>query len=244
MFWKKKSKVEPLENYSAIGVDLHSHLLPGIDDGAQTIADSINMIKGLIDLGYKKIITTPHSQADYFVNSNEKILNSLKELKDHLKIANINVEIEAAAEYFFDYEFLDRIKRKELLTFGNNYILFELSTISPPVNFEVVVFEMINMGYRPILAHPERYTYWHKNIDLFKSFIDKGLLLQINIHSLSGFMASNIRNFAEKLIQEDLVSFAGSDTHDINNISILRGLLSNEHICHLVRSGYLMNNLL
>lgn len=241
MFWKRKKENTPiLSDYSVLGVDLHSHLLPGLDDGARTMEDSLQIIAGLQSLGYRKIITTPHNQADFYVNPPEKILASLKTVRQALKENQIDIEIEAASEYYFDYDFLHKIQKKELLTFGNNYVLFELSPTLPPVNFESIVFELQVAGYRPVLAHPERYGYFH-GPGKYRELTEKGILLQVNISSLSSHIASNIRNAAIKIVQENLASFAGSDTHNMANISIMKDLLSSPHVYRLLDSGVLMN---
>lgn len=242
LFGKKKEKTPPLPDFSQLVVDVHSHILPGLDDGSKSFEDSAEIIKGLISLGYKKVITTPHNQADLYINTPNIIAARLNELQDYLVTQNINIEIEAASEYFFDYEFLSKIRNKELLTFGNNYVLFELSTILPPVNFETLVFEMQMAGYRPVLAHPERYSYWHRNFDYYSELNDKGVLLQVNLHSFHPQIAPPIRNTAEKLAQNKLVSLAGSDTHSYSNIEILRSLYTNPNVYKLLNENKLLNS--
>ena len=241
MFWKKKKEPsEPLNDLSLIGVDLHSHILPGLDDGSQEMYDTVHMLTGLKELGYRKAIVTPHNQADFFENPSEKILAKLDEVRNHLAKIGFDFEIEAASEYYFDYKILENIRKKELLTFGDNYILFELSPTLPPMNFETIVFEMQMAGYRPVMAHPERYGYFHAP-GKYRELTEKGIMMQINIHSLSPTGPHQIRKAAENLIKDELVTFAGSDTHSYQNIEIMKRLLTNPHLIKLVNSGSLFN---
>jgi tyrosine-protein phosphatase YwqE len=244
MFWgKKKAALDPLPDLSLIGVDLHSHLLPGIDDGSQDMDDTVDLLTGLKELGYHKVITTPHNQADFFENPGEKILAKLDQVRNHIAKIGLDIEIEAASEYYLDYKFRDRIKNKDLLTFGDNYVLFELSPTLKPMNFETIIFEMQMAGYRPVMAHPERYGYFHGK-GQYEELTDKGILLQVNISSLSPFISNPVRKAAETLIANEHVTFAGSDTHSIQNIHILKNLLGNPHLVNLVRSGRLFNHTL
>src|ERR1051325_5733857 len=98
MFFKKRNKDSGHLDYSVLGVDMHSHLLPGIDDGSPNIESSIRLIRGMKELGYKKLITTPHIMWDMYQNTNEIILGKLEEVRKKLKEENIDIELEAAAE--------------------------------------------------------------------------------------------------------------------------------------------------
>lgn len=244
MLWgKKKEKQEALADFSLIGVDLHSHLLPGIDDGAQDMSDTIQLLSELKALGYHKAITTPHNQADFFENPSDKIRMKLDDVRNHIAKIGLDFEIEAASEYYLDYKFRERIKNKDLLTFGDNYVLFELSPTMKPMNFETLIFEMQMAGYRPVLAHPERYGYFYGK-GQYQELTDKGILLQVNISSLSPFVASPVRKAAESIIKDELVTFAGSDTHSIQNIHILKNQLTNPILITLIRSERLFNHTL
>src|SRR6202000_2017601 len=157
LFKKKDGPVTTTDE--SIVVDMHSHVLPGIDDGAQNPEESIILIKKMMELGIKKIIATPHIMADYYKNTAETIANALTILKAELVKQNIDIEIEAAAEHYFDETFEARVNNKKLFTMGDNYALFELSFVSLPLNVIGVIQRMKELGYKPILAHPERYTY-------------------------------------------------------------------------------------
>jgi len=211
--WFKKD--EPRKNinfdYSTIMVDMHSHVLPGIDDGAQNPEESIVLIKKMMELGIKKIIATPHIMADYYRNTAETINASLAILKAELKKQKINIPIEAAAEHYFDETFEERIDDNKLMTMGDNYVLFEFSFVSKPPNALPVVQKLKALGYKPILAHPERYPYI--DIDQLRNLREWGLNFQLNTISLTGYYGKEAKKMAENLVDQQLVDFISSDMH-------------------------------
>ena len=158
---------------SVLKNDIHSHLIPGIDDGAQTMNDSLEMLKVFQDSGYKKVITTPHIMSDYYRNTPEIINAGLSDLKREIKLNGIDIEIEAAAEYNVEPDFEEIIKNDNVLTFGgkNKYVLIELSFFSEPNRLNETIWALNNKGYAPVLAHVERYTYWHKDLDKITEMI-------------------------------------------------------------------------
>ena len=160
-FFKKKIKVDA--KFLGIDVDMHSHLIPGIDDGAKTLEDSIGLIRGLQDLGFKKIITTPHIYKEHYPNTKAGILRGLEELKKGLIDANIDIAIEASAEYFMDDHFESLIDKNEILPLNGKdgkYVLVEMSFFGMPPKLEDYLFKIQLKGYTPILAHPERYLFY------------------------------------------------------------------------------------
>ncbi|MDH5366044.1 MAG: capsular biosynthesis protein [Cyclobacteriaceae bacterium] len=217
-FLQKKSPNIQSEIYT----DLHSHLLPGIDDGVDKISQSIEIIKRFQDLGYKKLVTTPHIMQGFYNNTPEIINNKLEQLQEELKNQNLQVEIEAAAEYYLDEYFLSLINDKsEILTFGNNYVLFETGFMNEPINLKEIIFKLKSNGYNPVMAHPERYGYLTQNLELIEDLIDRGVFMQLNINSLSGYYSKDIRKMAEKLIDKKYVHFLGSDCHHIQHLKVL-----------------------
>jgi protein-tyrosine phosphatase len=223
--WFKKSelKKETTFDYSSIAVDMHSHVLPGIDDGAQTPEDSIELVKRMMDVGIKKIIATPHIMADYYRNTAETINASLAVLKAELERQNIDIVIEAAAEHYFDETFETRINEGKLMTMGDNYVLFEFSFISKPPNAVQIIQKLKEFGYKPILAHPERYPYMDN--DQFRNLRDWGLSLQLNTISLTGYYGKDVKKLAEKLIDDQLVDFISSDMHHLRHADALKEAL-------------------
>ena len=176
-----------LVDYRDMVVEFHNHVLPGIDDGSKSMDDSILMLKNFEQLGIKKVIATPHSMADGYVNSNEKILKLRDNLRAAMKANDIHIPLEAAAEYYADEAFMEKLANKDLLTFGKNYILMELSYVSKPQNVGEIVYKVQVAGYDLILAHPERYPYYHEqDFSSYESLTDRKVFFQINIASLVG----------------------------------------------------------
>ena len=226
-------------NYS---VDVHSHLIPGIDDGAKTMHDSILLISKLKELGFKKLITTPHIMRDKYPNSSQIIENGLQKLQEKLLEKGITIEIEAASEYFLDEYFLHLVKERDILTFGDNYVLFELSYTSKPIFLESAIFELISAGYKPVLAHPERYIFLHKNFEEYKWLKRKGLLFQINLNSFSGYYSKDVQKIANKLAEEGLIDFVGSDTHKMRQLEHLEKNLHSKVMEKIFKNNTILND--
>lgn len=242
--WKpsrQEKKIAPVD-LSLIGTDMHSHFLPGIDDGAVDLEDSIQLILHLKEIGYKKFITTPHIFWDMYRNNNEIILEKLKLLREELFRREIDVEIEAAAEYYCDEHFEKLIEDQNLLTFGNKkYVLFEISFAAENVNMSRAIFNMRLAGYSPILAHPERYDFWHRDFSRYESMIDKDVHLQLNINSLTGQYGPDTKRISERLIDRGMVSFIGTDCHHLGHVQLTNTARTNPHLLKLIESGNLLN---
>lgn len=214
--FKKKSAVSVAAeiNYGGIKTDMHSHLLPGIDDGSPDAATSVAYIKAMMKLGYEKFITTPHIYPDLYPNTRETILAAHGVLQQKLKEEQVDVEIIPAAEYFIDDLFADRLKNKEpLLTIHKNWVLVEISFMTPPPDLNNILFDLIVHGYQPVLAHPERYSFYHNQKEIFHRFKDQGCLLQINLLSLSGYYGRGVQEAAQYMLQEKIVDLMGTDLH-------------------------------
>lgn len=237
-----KNNSKQLSDLSLIGTDIHSHLIPGIDDGSKSVEESLKLINELYELGYDKIITTPHIMNDYYKNTPEIILAGLDTIRREIQNLGIHVRIEAAAEYYLDYEFQAKIGKEKFLTLGENYILFELSYLSPPQGIENTIFNLQTNGYKTILAHPERYVYWNNNFEMYERLKDRDVYFQININSLSGEYSLSSQKTAENLIKKEMVEFVGTDLHNARHIEIIKSLLGNKHLIKLIESGKLLNN--
>jgi len=206
-FFKKKQKVY-------LNTDIHSHLLPGIDDGAKQLDDSIAMLQKLEEAGIQKVVTTPHIAQEFYPNTPEIILEKLDLVRQELKARDIQIRLDAAAEYYMDQHFLNHLKdRKKILTFGDGYLLFETPFFNKPPFFDEVIFEMLSSGYKPVFAHPERYNYVMENPDYLLKLKEKGVLLQVNAGSLIGYYSPLINKTAKWMVKNKVVDFLGSDIH-------------------------------
>jgi tyrosine-protein phosphatase YwqE len=230
-----------LTDFSAVKADMHSHFIPGIDDGARTLDDSVTLIRRMHELGYKKLITTPHIQHEFFRNTPEIILNGLEKVRGALKSENIPVDLEAAAEYLLDDGFEEKASQGNLLTFSGKYLLVELSYFNPHPNLKTFVFNLQVDGYKVILAHPERYTYWFSDFSKYEDLKDRGVFFQINLVSLAGFYPDPVKKMAEKLMEKGMIEFVGSDMHNTNYMQALERSLKEKSLAKLVESGRLLN---
>lgn len=193
--------------------DMHSHLIPGIDDGVKSNEQAVVTIKKMMDLGYEKFVTTPHIMSDTYPNTPDEIREGLSSLNAFLKSENVGVEVTAAAEYYLDEYTMRAVGEQEpLMTFGDKYLLFETNYLSEPYILKEFIFVATSKGYKPVLAHPERYQYM--NMEKAQDLVDRGVLLQLNLLSLSGFYMKPVQKLAEKLIDGKMISFVGSDCHN------------------------------
>jgi tyrosine-protein phosphatase YwqE len=206
--------------------------------------DSLSMLRDFYGLGYRKIITTPHIMGDSFRNTPEIILAGLEKLREALALENIPIEIHAAAEYYLDYDFEKKLDEGSLLTFGKNYLLFEISFMNPPDNLHAIIFKLQTSGYKPVLAHPERYPFWHRDFEKFESLKDKGVLFQLNINSLTGYYSAPARKISQVMIDRDMIELLGSDCHHPGHIRLMQQARHEKALHQLLGSGRLLNAML
>ena len=243
--WFSKKNIEldldPLD-FSVLKTDIHSHFIPGIDDGSADMGTTISLIKEMQGLGFKKVITTPHVMSDFYKNTSDIILKGLTDIRSELKVQNISMEIEAAAEYYIDYDFEQKIGKEKFLTFGDNYILVELSFMEAPKNLFDIIFKLQLEGYKVVLAHPERYAFF--TMDDYEELVRRGVLLQINWLSIIGYYSPQIEQKTKDLISADMVSFIGSDCHNMNHAELYKKCQTKKAWHDLNNSSKLLNNTL
>lgn len=241
IFKRSKTKKTIKLDLSWMGADMHSHLIPGIDDGAQTLEESINLIKELQSFGLKKLITTPHVMSEFYRNTPESILPGLEQLKEALEKEGVDITLSAAAEYYLDEIFYEKIEKKEpLLTFGNNMVLVETGFLSKPHILIEAFFKMEMAGYHPVFAHPERYLYLHQDVELLESLAERNISFQLNLLSLTGYYSKPVKKFAEKLIDQGLIKLVGTDCHNLRYVEALK-LLTQEKYFHKLKTLKLVN---
>jgi tyrosine-protein phosphatase YwqE len=237
----KKKKLDQAVDFSPLVTDMHSHLIPGIDDGAPDMITVLALLKQMSNLGFKKIITTPHIMADLYKNNEEIIKKGEAEVKKAIKKAGINIEFTAVAEYLIDEGFAPLLNEKKLMAFGDNYILIELPYYSPPPNLSELLFELQVAGYKVILAHPERYVYWHGQFSKLEELKDREVYFQLNTISLSGYYSLPTKKISEKLIDAGMIDFLGSDLHSFQYFRLIEKTLFEPALKKLIDSGKLKN---
>ncbi|WP_299822653.1 CpsB/CapC family capsule biosynthesis tyrosine phosphatase [uncultured Pontibacter sp.] len=227
--FRRESVVE--ESFSALGVDMHSHILPGLDDGSDSLEKSLELVLAMKELGYRKLIMTPHIMSDFYKNTPEGIRERLQLLREAVQQAGIEMELDCAAEYYLDEGFLEKLENdEEVLTFGDNYLLFETSFLNEPLNLREAIFKMRSKGYKPVLAHPERYNYFYGKFEELVELWRQGVLFQPNLNSLSGYYSPGAKAVAEKLIDNGMVDFLGSDVHGLKHTGSLNKVLASKYL--------------
>jgi len=240
LFGKQGSSLGPVD-LGGLGVDIHSHFIPGIDDGAQTMEQSMELLSAMAELGYRKVITTPHNMADGYKNTPEIILGGLERVRDEVRQRGIAIEVDAAAEYYLDHELEKKVADRKILTFGQEMVLFELPFISEPNMLLEIIFQMQTAGYRPVLAHPERYAFWYTDFTKYERLKERGVLFQLNMIALSGAYGPQAKQIAERLVDAGHYELLGSDCHNMNHVQAIKNTLTRPHLHKLIGSGKLRN---
>ncbi len=238
------SKAKPLGDLTGIGVDIHSHLLPGLDDGAKDIPTAVEMIRAMGELGYRKLITTPHIYEEYYPNTRNDILKKGEQLRQALQDAGVEVELQPCAEYYLDEHFDELLESDELLSFGpERYVLVEASFFGPPARMEDQIFRLRSKGYRPVLAHPERYIVWMSKRWQLQRLKDLGCHFQLNLLSLVGYYGKEIKKQARYLVKAGLMDFLGSDVHDLRHVEMLKEWVASSESA-VLKDGHFLNKTL
>jgi tyrosine-protein phosphatase YwqE len=219
--FKKKSTLPP--DLSGLVTDMHSHLIPGIDDGATDVDNSLELISGLMELGLQKFIATPHILWDLFKNNSGTITPAYEQLKEAAAANNRNISIKFAAEYFLDYHVDELIEDEQrLLTIHENWVLVEFSFVSAPLDLKEKLFKVQMAGYQPIIAHPERYTYFGRTPEMYEELREAGYYFQVNLLSLAGYYGKLPQDIGNMLIKNKYVDFLGTDLHHVRHLNALQ----------------------
>lgn len=227
--FKPKSENKPEPPARQLLADLHNHLLPGIDDGAQNIDESIELILGLKKLGYVRAIATPHVMLDYYRNTPETILPALDNLKKALAENHIEFGLEASAEYYIDEYFLDYLEKGgALLPFNQRYILIETGFMNKPMLLDTVIKRLKDLDLTPVMAHPERYLYWQANPTDILQYVAMGVVMCINLMSITGYYGPAAEKIAKNLIEQNMVRFVASDIHKAKHLPVLNNALTHK----------------
>lgn len=243
MFFLKRNKnIQNQDLFRELRADMHSHLLPGIDDGAADVETSIRLIKGLQQLGYKKLVTTPHILWDMYKNTNEIIFEKFELVKKKMEEEQLDVELEAAAEYYIDDHLEELLAQKRpLLSFGNKMVLVEFSLASAPFDLKNVLFEIQLQGYQPVIAHPERYSYKAGQKKFFDELKDIGCLFQLNILSLINHYGSEVTDLAHYFCKKQYYDLVGTDLHHSRHLDALHHPSLSSQLKRLLDSGKIQN---
>jgi len=239
--FRKRKPAEPFP-FELLGTDMHSHILPGIDDGSPDPETSLMLVKGLLDLGYQKLTATPHVMEDMFRNNKRTIQEAYNNLQIKMAEEGMEVPIRYAAEYLLDGNVDSMLAKKvPLLTLKDSFVLVEISFVNPPMYLREVLFEIQMKGYQPVFAHPERYFFYQSKPQQYADIRDMGCLFQCNLLSFSGYYGQPVRQAAEYLVKHDMVDFLGTDLHHEKHLQALRELPLPPPLAQLVHEKGLMN---
>ena len=222
---------------------MHSHLIPGIDDGSPDMPTSLALISGMMQLGYTKLITTPHILGDMYRNDREGILKKLEALRAAVKETGITIEINAAAEYFLDDHVAGLLRKNEpLLTISGNMVLVEFSMAHPSMSLKDILFDMQMQGYQPVIAHPERYIYLERNKEFYEELKDIGCLFQLNLLSLGNYYGKSVHNLTQHLVKKGYYNLIGTDLHNLHQLEELNNPALAGPLNKLLESGMIRND--
>jgi len=236
-FFRKKKK----EKGPALKVDLHSHLIPGIDDGSKSMEESLNLLRGMEALGFEKVITTPHIMVDVYRNTPKIIQDGLHALREKAKSQGIEVEIEVAAEYYLDEGFYNHLHSTDVMSIQGKYILFETSYVSKPLQLEEMIFEIGAAGYTPLMAHPERYRYIKDPLKEYNRLKELGVMFQVNLNSFGGHYGKDAKKKADFLSSEGMIDFLGSDVHHKKQVETLKNIFLSDTYSEIFKKNIILN---
>ena len=245
--WFRRKPQEDFSNaptdFSFLGVDFHSHLIPGIDDGSPDVETSLQLLEGLHGLGFKKVLTTPHVHGDFYKNTTAGIRSGLQQLQAALPASPAaSLKVGVAAEYYLDNYFLAEVLPQGLITFGNNQVLVEVSMMGWPQNFDQILFAVQAAGYKPVLAHPERYQF-ESTITVFEKLKERGVQLQMNLLGPLGYYGPGVKALALQLLDAGLYDYAATDMHHDRHLGTLRKMASGEPALMQRLAGYGFKNI-
>lgn len=224
-FSRKQYLIDLLEGF----IDMHNHILPGIDDGAKSTAESLQLIKEFSEFGVKNFIATPHIMHNYYDNTPKTINLSLSSLQEELDKNDLSdVVISAAAEHMIDSNFETILVNEEVMPMQKDHLLIEMSYLQRPINFDESIVAIAHNRFFPILAHPERYNFLHGRTKKYGEFKQQGIYFQLNMLSLGEFYSKEVQKIALKLLEEGMIDFIGSDVHNINQLNSLKKLTINK----------------
>lgn len=224
--------------------DMHSHVVPGVDDGSKKLETSIYLVKQLHNMGVNKMIATPHVNATY-KNTPRTLEDPFNQLYDALKAEDLDLELSHSAEYRLDDFFEDEVMGKnEYMLFPDNYILIENSFWQQAMNFDQIVFDLKMQGYKPILAHPERYSFYAQHKEVYNRLHDYEILFQLNILSFSGYYGKEVKETAFWLLKNDLVDFIGTDMHNRDHAEHIRKFIGTSDYKKLKKNAHVKNDII
>lgn len=200
-------------------IDIHSHVIPSIDDGCDNMDEALEIIKSGLDCGITKIFATPHFIQGEFDNYKSDIFLQVNEINNLLRSSNLNISVVCGSEIMICPDIVDLLKSGKLCSLNNSrYVLIEFPMDFRVPNVSKIITDILVAGFVPIIAHPERYLYIQRNIEEAIKYVESGALLQLNINSIIGDYGEDVKLTAIKLLKHNLIHLWGSDTHSFRHV--------------------------
>ena len=237
MFSFLKPKARLIDCIPTNFVDIHSHILPGIDDGAKTIEHSQLLLENMINFGFSKIITSPLTIENIWNNTPESISKALALTKEKLPVLTEKVALKAASEYILDDYFASLVEQGNILTIKDKFVLVEMSYINPPIQLFDYLFSLQVAGYTPVLAHPERYVFYHSDFSNYNKLKKAGCYFQMNLLSATGYYGKEVAKTADELLKKGMIDFVGSDFHHKHHIAAFSNPIISKEIDQLKKAA-------
>lgn len=244
-FFKRKEKPEPQKLFYT--TDIHSHVLPGIDDGSPNTDVSIALLEAMKSWGIDSIVATPHIAEDSFENTPQSIKKAYDKLSVRMLDMAMDMNVKFSAEYRIDNRFRKMFEDDELIIMPNNYLLIENSFVQPPIDLKNIIYELQLRDLKPILAHPERYGYYQRKKEIYEELFESGCEFQINLLSLAGYYGDREKETALWLANKGYISFVGSDLHHFGHVEVINKFLRSkeypsiaERVAPLIKNNQLI----
>lgn len=202
-------------------IDIHTHVLPGIDDGAQDISESLEILQALADQGVTELVATPHIISGVYENSREIINEKIIEVQDLIREHQLNIVLHAGAELYCEPDVVSKVIKEDLTLAQSNYVLIETALQRFPDNFEEILFNFQQEGFRPIIAHAERFSPFMNNIDYLLTIVNREIYVQMNSGSILGVYGNAVKDLALKMLDIGCVHVIASDVHGLKKRPIL-----------------------
>ncbi len=236
LFRPKKRIISKTNYFTEDFIDIHSHILPGIDDGAKTMGHSLELLTNMYKLGIRNFVCTPHVIEGVWENSTENILSTFNELKSVVEqtpsLRGVNLRV--AAEYMMDENFEKLLQNNDLLPIKDNKVLVEMSYLAPPANLFEIIAQIQVKGYVPILAHPERYKSFHQDLSVYEQLKKAGCMFQLNMISLSNYYGKDVHESAVWLLRNNMIDFIGSDLHHMKHMEVIESVVTRKNMMDMV----------
>ena len=223
LFKRNKEQVKLFYN-----TDVHSHILPGVDHGSQSVEQSLEMLRAEMDMGINRVILTSHVTAITFENTRETLMDAYQKLLQAVSDEGLDIELHLSAEYRMDEYFDKEYKADHLIPMPGNHILLENSFQQELLNLDELLFDMQVKGYRTILAHPERYNYYSRRRKRYEQLHNAGARFQVNILSFTGYFGEEARDSALWFAENGMIDYLGSDMHNVKHAHIIMDYLNSK----------------